>query len=90
MTKQELIGLIARNTGLPKANVDYVLEEFASLMRASLAKEGEITLQGVGKFTVANRAARTGRNPITGEEISIPARRVPAFKAAKALKDAVL
>ena len=87
--KQELVDSVAKATGLTKkdavASVDAV---FASI-EAALKKGEKVQLIGFGNFEVRDRAARKGRNPQTGEEIEIPASKVPAFKAGKALKDAV-
>jgi DNA-binding protein HU-beta len=66
-----------------------ILDAQAKIALQELAKGGEITLVGLGKLHTADRAARTGRNPGNGEKIDIPAKRVPAFVAAKALKEAV-
>lgn len=92
MTKQELINEIAAhtsNTGTSKASIKFVLDAQATIAQLELQKGGEVTLPGLGKLTVKSRAARTGRNPATGEEMQIAAKNVPHFSAAKALKDAV-
>ncbi len=87
--KQELVDSVAKATGLTKkdavASVDAV---FASI-EAALKKGEKVQLIGFGNFEVRDRAARKGRNPQTGDEIQIPASKVPAFKPGKALKDAV-
>ncbi len=92
MNKAELIDAIAKNgpnNNTSKTNVKAVLEEFSKVAQAELKKGGEVTLLGIGKLTVEHKAARKGRNPGTGAEIDIPAKNVPKFSAAKALKDAV-
>lgn len=89
MTKQELVARIEKDINMSGKTVDAVLTNLGFQIQEALENDAEITLPGVGKFSVTRRAARTGRNPATGEEIQIPAKRVPAFKAAKALKDAV-
>ncbi len=89
MNKAELIDKVAAAAELNKASatraVDAVLDEIASALKAS----EQVTLSGFGTFSVTTRAARTGRNPRTGEAIAIPASRNPKFKAGKGLKDAV-
>lgn len=95
MTKQELIEAIKANAtshhgaGVSKVVIEAVLSAQGEAVSKALAKGGDITLPGLGKLSVKTRAARTGRNPATGEEMKIPAKKVPHFSAAKALKDAV-
>lgn len=89
MSKQELVEAVAKETGLPKAKVAKVLNTTLETVVDSLKKNEKVALPGFGTFSVAKRQARTGRNPQTGEEINIPAREVPKFKAGKKLKDAV-
>ncbi len=92
MNQAELINAIADagdNEGVSKATIKWVLDTQGDLVRHSLASGSEVTLPGLGKLSVAEKAARKGRNPKTGEDIDIPAKRVPKFSAAKALKDAV-
>ena len=89
MNKQELIERIAESADITKASAGRALDAMIDSVTGAL-KEGEtVVLVGFGTFTVRERAARTGRNPQTGEEIKIHAAKVPAFKAGKALKDAV-
>lgn len=88
MTKQELIEAI-KPVNASKAVVEQVIDALGKVAQEQLANGGEVTLPGIGKLTVAEKAARKGRNPKTGEEIDIPAKRAPKFSAAKALKDAV-
>lgn len=89
MNKAELIDAVATQAGLQKADatraVDAVFDSIASALKAGDA----VSLLGFGAFTVKARAARSGRNPRTGETIEIAASKVPGFKAGKALKDAV-
>ncbi len=89
MNKSELIDAIASKSDLSKAQAGQALEAtFASIEQA--LKSGEaVTLVGFGTFSVKERAARTGRNPKTGEPIQIAASKAPGFKAGKGLKDAV-
>lgn len=95
MTKQELIERVTEqmkvyhSRAVSKADVSSLLDSLATVSANALASGDEVTLPGIGKLSVIIRAARTGRNPATGDEIDIPAKQVPAFKAVKALKDAV-
>lgn len=89
MTKQELIDAIAAGTGQTKKDVDQVLNHLGMAVTHTLKTGGDVTLPGIGKLSVNKRAARIGRNPATGEELKIKAKKVPKFSAAKALKDAV-
>ena len=91
MTKKELIEAIqnSASTGLSKIDIDTTLNHLATVVQQELADDGEVTLPGLVKFSVANRAGRQGRNPQTGEAITIPAARVPKIKALKALKDGI-
>ncbi len=89
MNKQELITAIATETGLTKKDSGAALDAFTTAVAASLKKGEPVRLLGFGTFDVKARAARTGKNPKTGETIKIPASKVPAFKAGKELKAAV-
>ncbi len=89
MTKTELIDVVAENCGMTKKDTGKVVDAIISAMTEALAKNDKIQLVGFGSFEVKERAERTGRNPQTGNEIKIAARKVPVFKAGKALKDAV-
>ena len=88
MTKTQVAGHIATKFELSKKSSTQILEELATLA-AKQAKNGFV-FPGVGKLVVVNRKARLGRNPQTGEQIKIPAKRVLKFSIAKAMKDAVL
>lgn len=89
MHKSELIETIATQAGIPKAAAGRALESLLDTVARSL-KEGErVSLAGFGTFSVSKRAARNGRNPWTGERVSIKARNAPKFSAAKGLRDAV-
>jgi DNA-binding protein HU-beta len=90
MNQAELIHEVSGISGENKKAVEAVLKTAADVIYAELQKGGEVTLPGLGKLTVKAKAARTGRNPKTGEEIEIPAKTVPHFSASKALKDAVM
>ncbi|MCZ6502006.1 MAG: HU family DNA-binding protein [Gammaproteobacteria bacterium] len=89
MNKQELIENIAASADITKAAAGRALDSMISSVTGSLKNGDSVVLVGFGTFSVRDRAARIGRNPQTGEEIQIKAARVPAFKAGKALKDAV-
>lgn len=92
MNQAELVNAIAEhhsNTGVSKAAIKFVLDAQADVIKGELNGGGEVTLPGIGKLSVSERAARTARNPRTGEEISVPAKKAPKFSAVKALKDAV-
>ena len=89
MTKADLIVKIAEKAGLTKANAERALNAFLDSVEASLVSEGKLTLTGFGTFAVETRKARKGRNPRTGEEITIPASQVVKFRPGKLLKDAV-
>ncbi|MFA7269862.1 MAG: HU family DNA-binding protein [Sterolibacterium sp.] len=89
MNQAELILKVASISGESKKAVEAVLKTAADVITAALQEGGEAVLPGLGKLTVKDKPARKGRNPKTGEEIDIPARRAPHFGAAKALKDAV-
>ncbi len=88
-TKKELIEALAERTEQSKIDTEAFLDALGDCVRESLAQGNEAVLPGIGKLTVKERPARTGRNPATGEPIQIAARKAPAFSAAKALKDAV-
>lgn len=89
MNKNDLIAAVADSTGLSKADAAKAVDGTLEAVTGTLKSGGEIRLVGFGTFSVANRAASTGRNPRTGEAIKIPASKQPKFKAGKALKDAV-
>lgn len=89
MNKTELINAVAEETELTKKDATKAVEAVFNTIQSTLAKGEKVQLIGFGNFEVRDRAARKGRNPQTGKEIEIPASKVPAFKAGKALKDAV-
>ena len=89
MNKSDFINAITEKTDLSKASATQVLDVVLETVTNSLQDGESVTLPGFGTFTVKERAARTGRNPRTGEVIEIAAARVPSFKAGKSLKDAV-
>ena len=89
MNKNDLIAVVAASADLSKSNAGRAVDAVLDGITSALAGGGEVRLVGFGTFSVANRAATTGRNPRTGETIQIKASKQPKFKAGKALKDAV-
>ena len=89
MTKPELITKIAEKTNLSKKDAAAALDALTSTITEALKAEDKQTIPVLGTFEIKERATRTGHNPRTGEKVEISAKKVPAFKAAKALKDAV-
>ncbi len=89
MNKTDLIETVAEAADLNKATATRAVDALLSGISDALKKGDQVTLVGFGTFEVRERAARTGRNPQTGESINIKASKAPAFKAGKALKDAV-
>lgn len=89
MNKADLINAIASESGLTKADAKRALDAFISTTSKSLKQGGRVALVGFGSFSVANREARKGRNPQTGTEITIPAKKVVKFKPGAELSDAV-
>ncbi len=89
MNKAELIDAVAEAADISKASAARALDGALDAVTESLRKGDSVTLVGFGTFSVRQRAARTGRNPQTGESIKIKASKVPGFKPGKALKDAI-
>ena len=89
MNKTELVAAIAKKTELSKKDAEKALKAFTDVVAEELKKGEKIQLVGFGTFEVTERAAREGRNPRTGEMMSIAASKPPKFKAGKALKDIV-
>ena len=89
MNKTELIAAVAEKTGMTKKDAERVINATIDTVTASLVAGDKVQVSGFGIFEVKAREARVGRNPRTKETIQIPATRQPAFKASKALKDAV-
>lgn len=89
MNKGELIDAVAASAGLSRADATKAVDAVLDNVTRTLAGGDTVSLVGFGTFSVKARAARTGRNPRTGEPIQIAASKVPGFKAGKALKDAV-
>lgn len=89
MNKAELIDAIASESGLSKADSKKALDAFVSATSAAMKNNDRISLVGFGSFSVSERAARTGRNPQTGKEIQIAAKKVIKFKAGSDLTDGI-
>ena len=89
MNKTELIAIAAENAGMTKKDTERVLNACIDAITLSLIQGDKVQLSGFGTFETKDRESRVGRNPHTKEAVEIPATRVPAFKASKALKDNV-
>ncbi|TLS35119.1 HU family DNA-binding protein [Pseudalkalibacillus caeni] len=89
MNKGELVTNLSEKSGLPKKDVETVVSGMLDEITEALKNGEKVQFVGFGTFETRERASRTGRNPQTGEEISIPASTVPAFKAGNKLKEAV-
>ena len=87
MNKTELVAAMAEQTNLSKKDAEAALKAFIDVVSEELKKGEKVQLVGFGTFEVAERAAREGRNPQTGETMEIKASKTPKFKAGKALKD---
>jgi DNA-binding protein HU-beta len=90
MNKGDLVVAMAEAGGISKASAERALDCFISKIANSLSNGESVTLSGFGTFSVSSRAGRKGRNPLTGESIVIPAKRVPKFKPGRELKNTVL
>lgn len=89
LTKSDLIDRVAEKSGLTKKDAGRAVDAVFESVTEALSGGDRVQIVGFGTFEVRERAARRGRNPQTGQEIQIAARKVPAFKAGKALKDSV-
>lgn len=89
MNKSELIDIVASSADISKIAATRAVDTMLDSITGALKQNDQVTLVGFGTFSIKARAARTGRNPQTGEAIQIKASKVPTFKAGKALKDAV-
>ncbi|MGN0981839.1 MAG: HU family DNA-binding protein [Candidatus Limivicinus sp.] len=89
MNKADLVAAVAEKAGISKKDSEKAVNAAFDAITAALVAGDKVQLVGFGAFETKERSARVGRNPKTKEEIQIPASRVPAFKAGKALKDAV-
>jgi DNA-binding protein HU-beta len=89
MNKSDFVGAVADECGMTKADGAKAVEALIEVIKKALKKGDTVSLVGFGTFAVRKRAARTGRNPRTGQQIKIKASKNPSFKAGKALKDAI-
>ncbi|PIP04254.1 MAG: DNA-binding protein HU [Candidatus Yonathbacteria bacterium CG_4_10_14_3_um_filter_47_65] len=89
MNKQAIVEAVNQTIGGTKASAERAVDTMVNSIIDSLKKGEEVSIAGLGIFSAKDRAARTARNPRSGEAIQVPAMRVPKFRAAKALKDAV-
>ena len=89
MNKADLVAKVAEKAGLTKKDAEKAINAFVASVQEALVKKDKVQLIGFGTFEVKERAARTGRNPQTGEAIKIAASKAPVFRVGKALKDAV-
>lgn len=89
MNKSDLVDAVAADTGLTKADATKAVDALFDAITGALKSGDEVRLVGFGTFAVSERAARTGKNPRTGEEIQIEASKQPKFKPGKGLKDAL-
>ena len=89
LSKQDVIDRVADATGLSRRDAGGAVDAVVNTIKNALAEGNSVGLIGFGAFEVKTRAARTGRNPQTGAELKISAKKVPSFKAGKELKDAV-
>lgn len=88
MNRGDIIDAVAAEADMPQAKVDLVLKKFEGAIKRQLEAGGEVRIAGFGSFKVSARAARTSRNPRTGEPVEVPARMAARFVAGKGLKDA--
>lgn len=89
MNKTELAGTIAEKAGLGKKDANAAVDAFMDIVKKEVANGGSVQLIGFGTFEAVERAQRTGKNPSTGEDMVVPAKRVPKFKPGKSFKQAV-
>jgi DNA-binding protein HU-beta len=89
MTKAEIVTRMAQEANLTKRQAERVVQAFLTSIQVALSRREPVTVVGFGTFSVLTRAGRKGRNPRTGQELMIPARRTPKFSAGKGLREAV-
>lgn len=89
MNKAELVSHVAKDADMTKAQASQALDSFVKVITEALGNGDKVTILGFGTFTTSERSARPGRNPKTGEEIQIPAKRVAKFKPGKELADSL-
>ena len=89
MNKQAIVEMIHGKLGGTKVQAEEIVDSIFDTITATMKKGGEVSIAGFGIFSVKGRAARMARNPKTGEQVKVAAKKVPKFRASKALKDAV-
>ena len=89
MTKAEIIEQVSSGTGLTKIEAEAIINGFMATVISAVQRGGSVELRGFGSFRAQHRAARTARNPVTGETVDVAARYVPVFKASKNFREAV-
>ncbi len=89
MTKVELIDKVAEGLGLPKREIEKMLDKLISTIQNALKEGKKVSVAGLGTFVVKEKKARLARNPKTGESVQVPAKRAPKFRAGKELKEIV-
>lgn len=89
MNKQSIVDVVAEKIGVTKTQAEQAVDAFIDSIVSTLTKGEEVSIAGLGIFATKTRAARQARNPRTGETIQVPSMKVPKFRPAKALKDAV-
>jgi len=89
LTKADIVGFIAHETGLTKTDTSLVVEGLIAAVVAALERGEHVEIRGFGTFKVVDRAPRTGRNPRTGAEVRVPGRHAPVFKASRELRTRV-
>ena len=89
MNKAELVEALATTTSQTKADAERTLDAFINIVSTHIKSGDGVKLVGFGTFTTSDRKARVGRNPQTGEEIKIPARKIPVFRPGKELKESI-
>ncbi len=87
LTKADIIQLVTKKTGLSKNKSGHAVEQLLDIMKGTLANAEDVLISGFGKFSVLNKSTRRGRNPATGEDLMLPARRVVTFKCSGKLRD---
>ncbi|MBZ0272145.1 HU family DNA-binding protein [bacterium] len=90
MTKTQIVNHFAEKFGFSKKTAAEVVDEFSNLAQSQVKKAGAFTMPGIGKIAIQNRKARKGRNPATGEEIKIPAKRVVKARLAKSFQESIV
>jgi DNA-binding protein HU-beta len=89
MTKVELIDKVAEGLGLPKREIEKMLDKLISTIQNALKEGRKVSVAGLGTFIVKEKKARLARNPKTGESVQVPAKRAPKFRAGKELKEII-